>query len=89
MEANQLVTHLHFYMKNYIILGILLAILTGSAFYWYEFRPSKIRPKCNQEAIDRILELEDRKGLQWEDYEYFYQFCIRSEGLRYAPYDTR
>ena len=52
---------------------ILVAILAGlviilGAFYWYEYRPSEIREKCNKSSISVISEK-------------IYQSCLRDHGL--------
>jgi len=65
-----------------ILYVLLLVILLGSAFYWYEIRPAKIRHDCSW-----------RKGIIWatpnqptrdrwdKTSEDQYKFCLRDHGL--------
>jgi len=62
-------------MKNIII--IILAsssiIILGGAFYWFEYRPSRIRIECENFA--------GSKGGAYNKKEDLYKFCLNSKGL--------
>lgn len=58
-----------------VLVGLLL-LLVGGAFYWYEYRPSKIRAQCSREA-------EKRAGGDVVVYEIIYRHCLRTHGIEY------
>jgi hypothetical protein len=60
-----------------LILGILL--ISGGVFYWYEYRPSKIRTECNEYADKRS---RDGSLNDAERYEFRYKFCLSQKGLK-------
>lgn len=66
--------------KQYFVLLILIVLIIGSAFYWFEYRKSKIISDCwntakNNETsftLSRVLRMEVR-----------YQNCLREKGVEY------
>jgi hypothetical protein len=60
-----------------LILGILLIL--GGVFYWYEYRPSKIRMECNEYADKRS---KDGNLNDAERYVFRYNFCLSEKGLK-------
>jgi hypothetical protein len=81
--------------KNKLILIVLL--VAGFLFYWYEYRPSKIRSDCvtiaekNAQGLAKekatLSGLPDEKkeadmGMYLkEDYDAYYQRCLREHGI--------
>ena len=49
---------------NVVIVLIVIAILAG--FYWYEYRPAKIRKLCNARAVDSATELTRKIRIERE-----------------------
>ena len=62
--------------EQYKIIVLILVIL-GVAFYWYEWRPSQIRMECSEIAKDKTTGL----GATYERYENYYESCLREKGL--------
>lgn len=53
---------------QYIILLVL--VILGFAFYWFEYRPAEIRKKCSTISSYAKNETE------------YYQVCLRDNGLK-------
>lgn len=65
-----------------IILIIILFVI-GFVFYWYEYRPTKIKERCSAEAhfdIRAISESSDTK--RQEFIEIYYNDCLMRFGLK-------
>lgn len=64
-----------------VIIGIVLILIAGW-FYWFQFRPSNIRTKCDEYAIDfwalRGIDAE----VSYEDIDDTYQACLARNGLK-------
>ncbi|MFA6096839.1 MAG: hypothetical protein WC788_04390 [Candidatus Paceibacterota bacterium] len=70
----------NFIKENWFKLVILLTVL--GLFYWYEYRPTKIKEKCSAEArFDRRAD-----SLIGDEYEKFinsyYDDCLMRFGLK-------
>lgn len=66
-----------FIKKNYKILLIILIII--GAFYWWEFRPSRIKSECAKWALEKA---NDSEGMYEEDmYRDYYSRCLHERGL--------
>ena len=66
-------------MKNKVfMLVIVFLAIAVFLFYWYEWRPSKIRAYCEWNV--RWGELS--KGLTIENYKLRYESCLHSKGLK-------
>lgn len=78
------------------ILSIILLGLVGGWFYWFQWRPSKIRQGCNKSAIE-IEKLNTKTWWEGLDilsktpnvsttkgYEYstVYTQCLREQGIK-------
>ena len=73
-------------MKNWLkenkFIIILLVITLGSAFYWYEWRPSKTRERCYAEAeFDRRSSLEFNDEVRNKFIDDYYRGCLKRFGL--------
>ncbi len=55
-------------MKTILMAILAVLIIIAGAFYWYEYRPSQIREKCNKSSLSVFSEK-------------IYQSCLRDHGL--------
>ena len=65
-------------MKNKLFLILIGFLLFSFWFYWFEWRPSKIRSYCDQVAWDEM----QRAWHQEEQYNWKYNQCLHSRGLK-------
>ena len=69
-------------MNRITKLAILVLLILGSWFYWFQYRPSKIRAECAEKAKEFI---RDSKDLSFSEgiagYELVYKNCLRSKGI--------
>jgi hypothetical protein len=61
-------------MRILIVLFLILVPVLSFLFYWFEWRPSKIRAECDAIAWD--------KTVGYEDYDWKYEQCLHNKGLR-------
>lgn len=66
-------------MKNKLLVSFSILLVLGFLFYWYEFRPSKIRSFCNWSI--RWGPDKPSGSLTGERYDYLYKMCLRSKGI--------
>lgn len=77
-----------------VVLGAAILIFgVGAAFYWYEYRPSRIRADCEAHATEQAAELLRKiigkqassrlpEGMYIQaNKEAFYLSCVRESGL--------
>ena len=57
-------------------LAVFLIIIGTGLFYWYEYRPAKVRETCSSFA-----EKESEKDVFL--YEIVYRHCLRKHGIEY------
>lgn len=73
-------------MHKFSVILILVVIILAVIFYWFEWRPNKIRTKCNDSAFNGFMASSDPKAFTQEERmklnEQFYKDCLRSEGLK-------
>lgn len=62
--------------KQYLIITILIVLVLGGAFYWFEYRPSQIRQECIKKAKASQGNVSFRETLEGH-----YSDCLRSKGL--------
>lgn len=71
-------------MKNKIILGVIILIGVGIIFYWYEYRPAKIRENCSiTKNITSYIPVNmrvDKEGYR-KATDDEYEFCLRNNGI--------
>jgi len=71
---------------------VLVLIIAGGLFYWFQIRPSKIYSKCDTSATTLARDLykfnnpynlkEIERGIQNRDsYDSYYKKCLRSKGI--------
>lgn len=64
--------------ENWLGLSIIILIVAGiGLFYWYEWRPSQIKKKCNFSALESEGKAFTQKGV----YDSAYDRCLRGQGL--------
>ncbi len=73
--------------------AVILIVSIGLAFYWYEYRPSRIRATCETQSTERAQEFLRQmigkhapKGFPEGLYnqankEAYYLSCVREQGL--------
>ena len=80
---------------------IILLLLVGSLFYWFEWRPSNIGNECTAYVLESKLSLTnevERSSLNWymnkinkveqDRSDFVYEDCLNSKGLgRYTYMD--
>jgi len=81
-------------MKCSTIFGISLTLLfisLGVAFYWYEYRPSRIRANCETQSTERATsffkEIIGKKAPEGvfiqANKEVYYISCLREQGVEH------
>ena len=65
-------------IKPYLPALLSIVLILVGLFYWYEWRPRNTRVHCTYAATERVHRVS---GADREDYEYFYQKCLREYGL--------
>ena len=69
-------------LKEYKYIILIGLVILGFSFYWYEWRPTKIKERCSADARfdTRVLSLND------EEYQKFintyYEDCLMRFGLK-------
>ena len=53
--------------KGFIILGTIILIIAGVAFYWFGYRPEKIRKDCYAKAWRYIYNIQESQGFPAKD----------------------
>ena len=80
--------------RSIVALGAVMLVVTmGLAFYWYEYRPSRIRATCETRSTEQAQAfLRDMTGKQapkglpdgfyiQANKEAYYSNCVREQGL--------
>lgn len=74
-----------FLKENWFKISLLIAVIVivGSAFYWYEWRPNRIKKMCQEkiEKQDRELLESAIKSKILNEQGDIYNFCLRKYGL--------
>ena len=63
--------------QNWLIILIVL-IIAGGLFYWFQWRPAEARKECNKQAIEKAKVATEN---QQTYYDVTYQTCLRKRGL--------
>lgn len=76
-------------MKNQVgkyvfIIVLVLFVMFGIIFYWFAYRPSKIREYCVKKA-DEVTATDLKIGAPIQNADYYnqqaYSYCLRSNGM--------
>jgi len=76
--------------RSIVSLGaVMLVISMGLAFYWYEYRPSRIRATCETKSTEQakafLKEIAGKKAPEGlfiqANKEAYYMSCLREHGL--------
>lgn len=78
-------------IKNISII-LLVAVILGVVFYWYEYRPAQIRKICHEKVVgeiknvfknvpNKIEAMKFEQEMMKTDYESLYKQCLRESGL--------
>jgi hypothetical protein len=65
-----------------LIVSAFVFLLSIGLFYWYEYRPAKVRETCSTFA-----EKESEKDVFL--YEIVYRHCLRKHGIEYSGPDSK
>jgi len=68
-----------------IIHGLVILAILGFVFYWFQWKPTQIRIKCNDSAFRSSMDSQDETSYtqsgRMDLKEKFYRDCLRYEGL--------
>jgi hypothetical protein len=68
--------------KQYFGIIMLGLLILGGAFYWYEYKPSKIKQQCSAEArFDQRAILEPNDSKRQEVINMYYEDCLMRFGI--------
>ncbi len=72
--------------KIYIIIALIFFLMIGFAFYWYEYRPTKIKERCSADAhfdaANRLDLSAFREKSRQEFINNYYNDCLMRFGLK-------
>ena len=72
-------------LKQYKHIILIVLVILGLAFYWYEWRPNKIRFECNDSAFRSSMASQDESSYtqngRMDLKGKFYKDCLRYNGL--------
>ncbi len=75
-------------IKQYKFIILIVILILGFAFYWFEWRPSSIKKDCYNEAKEKAIEKFTNSNLERlsgkftkEDYDAYYKWCLEQKGL--------
>ncbi len=74
-------------MRNKIInspllTGVLIAIILGGIFYWFQIRPAQARKECSTTIWEKLRKTESKDVDAWQDmYDLAYKKCLGEHGL--------
>ena len=70
--------------KTIIISSILIILISGGAFYWFQWRPTEIKKECFRRSDEvKNLMIKAQKSGEQIDYtvNYIYKNCLRENGI--------
>jgi hypothetical protein len=73
-----------------VSLIVILIVIGGGLFYWYEYRPAKIRRECSEtvnEAIKEAYKKDIKENIRVGGgiervHEFIFKQCLREHGLK-------
>jgi len=60
---------------------LVVIVIIGGLFYWYEWRPVTAKDECNKDAYEKSREQADTLDRQLDVYNFVYNMCMRNKGL--------
>ncbi len=70
-------------LKQYWLIILMVLIVIGGLFYWYEWRPSQIRKDCSKETKEFLKEMGERQmGDFLSAFNVRYKSCITINGIK-------
>ena len=69
--------------KTQTTIAIVIIFMIGFAFYWYEYRPTKIKERCSADArFDQRAISESNDTKRQEFINLYYDDCLMRFGLK-------
>lgn len=68
--------------KSILIVILLVLVLAGGWFYWFQWRPAKARSYCAYWALNKAKEGDDQRYYQFDVYDEYFDRCMREKGLK-------
>ena len=68
--------------KNRVLLILLALFMISSWFYWFQYRPTKIRQYCHRWIVDLPGEVELYYERDRAEYSALYDSCLHEKGLK-------
>lgn len=69
--------------KKYWPIILLAVAILGGLFYWYEYRPSKIKGGCSAEARMDMRAISEGDDVKRQDFiNRYYEDCLMRWGLK-------
>lgn len=72
-------------LENSKLIGFSIVVILLLSFYWFFYRPSKIRENCHQKAVNEVFAIGN-KGLEstfeTQTYKDAYSACLHESGLQ-------
>lgn len=69
--------------KIYTIIILLILFVVGFAFYWYSYRPTKIKQQCSAEARFNHNVISESNDIKRQDFiNMYYEDCLMRFGLK-------
>jgi len=66
--------------KHWLIL--LIVFLIAVWFYWFQWRPTRIRAKCVDEISSEVQKIIGTPAEIQKAYDLFYEACLNRKGLK-------
>lgn len=70
-------------LKQYKYIILIVLVILGFIFYWYEYRPMKIKQQCSADAqFDQRATMETNDLKRQEFINMYYDDCLMRFGLK-------
>ena len=69
--------------KQHYTIAILILLILGGIFYWYEYRPTKIKQQCSAEARFDQKAINEPNDIRRQEFiNMYYDDCLMRFGLK-------
>lgn len=77
-------------IKQYKYIILIVLIILGFAFYWFEWRPAQIKKLCAYWGVEMInknnagrgyVPVDERADRNHKDFDDYYERCLKEKGL--------